>query len=291
MTLTASELDAERSRGRIAGVATVVAGVLVAAGLVWGGLVNRDRPDKGDAARLRYFDHHAGALIGSSVVRAIGFLLLIFAVIHLYRATKGRKPEIASVQLVVGIAGAIAFAIGSIGQAVALANEAADFVTQHFQTTQAANDAANDVATEPWPLGMSVTAFAGTIALSFWFVIASLNAMRIGLLTRFMGVLGIIVGPGFIFGFAPPVMVIWLIALGLLFLGFSPRGLPPAWRDGDAIPWPKPGEDAPAEAKQIDGSRNGEVEPVGPAVRKPEAPQDEGQPAGDVTRRKRKRRR
>jgi hypothetical protein len=290
MTMTASELEAERSRGRVAGAAMILAGVLIAIGLVWSGLVNRDRPEKGDAARLRFFDDHAAALIASSTVRAVGFLLLIFAIVHLYRATKARKPEIASVQLVVGIFGAVAFAIGSIGQGIALANEAADFVTRHFPSTQAANDAANDVATKPLPLAMSVTAFAGTIALSFWFVIGSLNAMRVGLLTRFMGVLGIIVGPGFIFGFAPPVMVLWLIGVGILFLGHWPQGLPPAWERGKAIPWPKAGEGAVPEAEPTGGSRNGEVEPVGAGVRKPAQEQEAEQPAG-APRRKRKRRR
>jgi hypothetical protein len=266
------------------------AGALIAVGLVWSGLENRDRPDKGDAARLRFFHDHDSALIAASVVRAVGFLLLIFAVVHLYRATKARRPQIASVQLVVGIFGAIAFFIGTIGQGVALGNEAADFVTQHFPSTRAANDAAKDVATEPWPLAMSIMAFAGTIALSFWFVIASLNAMRVGLLTRFMGVLGIIVGPGFVFGFAPPVMVLWLLGVGVLFLGYWPQGLPPAWEKGEEMPWPRPGEGTVTPTEQQGGSRNGEVEPVGPGVRKPVPEGEAKQPAG-TTRRKRKRRR
>ena len=60
---------------------------------------------------------------------------------------------------------------------------------------------------------------------TLWFVLGSLNAMRVGLLTRFWGILGVIIGPGFVFGFAPPVMVFWLIAIGVLFLGRWPRGL------------------------------------------------------------------
>ena len=51
--------------------------------------------------------------------------------------------------------------------------------------------------------------------------------MRVGLLTRFMGVLGIIVGVLFIIPLGsslPIVQAFWLCALGALFLGRWPRG-------------------------------------------------------------------
>ena len=57
--------------------------------------------------------------------------------------------------------------------------------------------------------------------------------MRVGLLTRFMGVLGIIVGVLFIVPLGsslPIVQAFWLVALGVLFLrplavgGSRPRG-------------------------------------------------------------------
>jgi hypothetical protein len=69
----------------------------------------------------------------------------------------------------------------------------------------------------------------------------SLNAMRVGLLTRFMGVLGIIVGGLFIIPLGaslPIVQAFWLVAIGALFLGYWPPGVPPAWVTGEAQPWP-----------------------------------------------------
>src|ERR671934_143337 len=68
----------------------------------------------------------------------------------------------------------------------------------------------------------------GSLVLAAWFVLGSLHAMRVGLLTRFMGVLGIVIGPGLLI--LPPipfVMTFWLIGVGLLFLGRWPRGVPP----------------------------------------------------------------
>jgi hypothetical protein len=275
-------------------VATIVGGVLIGAGIIWGGLANRDRPDgkDDDAERLEFFHDHAGELIATSALRALGFLLLGFTIVHFQRANKGRKPDLASTPLVVGLFGAVALAIGSIGQAIALGNEASDFIARNFASAQAAEQAAEDAVKQGLPLATSILAFAGTIAISFWFVIGSLNAMRVGLLTRFMGVLGIIVGPGFIFGFAPPVMVFWLITVGVLFLGFWPRGLPPAWESGEAQPWPGRGqpEEPPGagELEDVGGSRNGEVEAVGPGVR----PASDGESSGSApARRKRKRRR
>jgi Domain of unknown function (DUF4386) len=295
MTMSQADLTEERRRGRIAGAATIAAGALIGAGIVWDGFANRDRPDgkDDDAERLRFFDDHSVELIAANGLRSAGFLLLAFTIVHLQRATKARNPELASVPLVIGLAGAIALGIGFVGHAVALGAEASDFATRQFATPAAADKAAEDAATQGLPLLSGIFAFAGTIAVSFWFVIASLNAMRVGLLTRFMGVLGIIVGPGFIFGFAPPVMVFWLIAVGILFLGRWPRGVPPAWEAGVAVPWPSRGRRSEPDEEAVEpapGSQNGEVEPVGPGVRKPEPEQGPGS-SSPASRRKRKRRR
>jgi hypothetical protein len=70
-------------------------------------------------------------------------------------------------------------------------------------------------------------------------VIISLNAMRVGLLTRFMGVLGIIVGVTFVLPLDQQgiIRVFWLGALGFLILGRWPS-VPKAWSTGEAEPWP-----------------------------------------------------
>jgi hypothetical protein len=84
--------------------------------------------------------------------------------------------------------------------------------------------------------------FAQTIGLAFAFVMLSLNAMRAGLLSRFMGILGIIVGALTVLPILPQglpvVQMFWLGALGVLYLGVWPGGRGPAWETGEAIPWP-----------------------------------------------------
>ena len=294
MTLSTIELGEEHRRGRIAGIATIVGAILVAGGTVWDGLVNRDRPDgsNDDAERLQFFDEHAGEVIAANGLRAFGFLLVLCTVVHFHRTMKARNPELPLIPLVIGLLGVVMLALGIAGRAIALANEASDFVTRDFATSAAADRAAEDATARGLPLITGVLAFTGTLAIAFWFVLASLNAMRVGLLTRFMGVLGIVVGAGFVFGFAPPVMVFWLIAIGVIFLGYWPRGLPPAWEAGEARPWPgrEEQQDAVAEElEEVSGSQNGEVEAVGPGVRGPGS--SEPEQAAGATRRKRKRRR
>jgi hypothetical protein len=70
--------------------------------------------------------------------------------------------------------------------------------------------------------------------------------MRTGLLSRFWGSLGMALGIATLFGLII-FTLIWFIYFGLLVLGKVPGGRPPAWEEGEAVPWPTPGEQAAAE--------------------------------------------
>jgi hypothetical protein len=284
MAMSASEIAAERRRGRLAGVAAIAAGLLFSIGLLWSQFVINDRPENNAPAQLRFFDRHAGELLSASAIRSLGLLLLVFVALHLYKATKARNPQQNPVVAVIGVFGPLAAAIGTFAHDVSLAFAAADFTDRDFQTIDGAKDLTGSALLDV-TVGLGI---AGTVALAFWFVTGSLNAMRVGLLSRFMGVLGVIIGPAFLFNLVPPVTAFWLIALGTLFLGRWPRGLPPAWERGEAIPWPSmAGPDAQPVGEDESGSRNGEVDPVGPGVRKPQPEQE----AASDTRARRKRRR
>ena len=76
-------------------------------------------------------------------------------------------------------------------------------------------------------------------------VMISLNAMRAGLLTRTMGILGMFAGGAIIlFGPSQPLLPLWTAFLAPLFLGRWIGGQPPAWVTGDAEPWPSAAADA-----------------------------------------------
>jgi hypothetical protein len=134
------------------------------------------------------------------------------------------------------VAGAVATVIGVIVGQIALDISVSDFAGARDHTTAAAHDALQPGAA----VAAGFIAFLGHVALGFGMVLISLNAMRAGLLTRFMGVLGIIAGVFLAFPFfpVPVVQAFWLIALGVLILGRWPAGNPPAWETGRAEPWP-----------------------------------------------------
>ena len=133
--------------------------------------------------------------------------------------------------------GAVGFGVGRAVSEVARYVGAHNFVDAADKTNSAATDALSPTATLVGQLIWETSA----LALGFAIAIISLNAMRVGLLSRFMGVLGVIVGVA-----VAPILpidqqgiirVFWLAALGVLFLGRW-RNMPKAWATGEAEPWP-----------------------------------------------------
>jgi hypothetical protein len=273
----------ERRRGRLTAVPALLSAALFAAAAIWSQSLSNDAPQRNTPALLRFFDRHSSQLIGSSTMRGLALLLLVPVTVYLYRATKARRPEEPQFVLVMAVYGPVAAGIGTIAVGVALAIVASDFTGKQFQTIKAADDAFRTVQL------IGLLSFSGSLALAIWFVKGCLDAMRVGLLNRFMGVVGVAMGPGLVlasslFQFLLPV---WLLAVAALLAGLSVRGRPPAWDAGEAVSPPSARERF-GEALEDSGLRttpNGEVEAVGPGVR-----QAEGDP-GAPRRRKRKRRR
>ena len=122
-------------------------------------------------------------------------------------------------------------------------------------------------------------------------MLVSLNAMRTGLLTRFMGALGIVVGIFQIIavgGSLPLVQTFWLVVLAVLFAGRRPGGDPPAWRTGKAEPWPTAQEAAAARRASQETAAPAEPEPDPEPEPEPVRVPAGAQPA--ASKRKRKRR-
>jgi hypothetical protein len=101
----------------------------------------------------------------------------------------------------------------------------------------------------------------GVLALVFGMIYTSLWCMRLGLLTRFWGALGMAFGLFLIIPLFPPIpgLVLWFAVTGLMLAGLWPRPLPPAWAAGEAIPWQRPGDDLgpPPEERGPSGTVEG----------------------------------
>jgi len=174
-------------------------------------------------------------LIGA-VINAVGLLSLAVVLSFLWRATKARKPGFSVAVRSVAIAGGILAAVSGIVYQVMIALVAHKFVTTGQQTYSQAHHLTSSTTLLVLPL----VGQAAELLLAVSIVLISLNAMRVGLLPRLMGYLGIFVGVLFLFPIGSPVPVIqagWLCALGYLFFGRWPSGLPPAWTTGEAVPW------------------------------------------------------
>ena len=162
--------------------------------------------------------HPAVPILGA-IIYGLGSLAIFFAMAYLFRATRARRPGMPQIALILAAVGSVGFGVGRAVSEIARYLGAHSFVDAADKTNSAASDALSPTATLVGQLIWETSA----LALGFGIAIISLNAMRVGLLTRFMGVLGVIVGVA-----VAPILpidqqgiirVFWLAALGMLFLG------------------------------------------------------------------------
>jgi hypothetical protein len=203
---------------------------------------------------LRVASEHHSQVLTATVIQCIAVALLAPPLWYLYHAVRARRPQIPPAARYLAVIGPIAQAIiTAINQVVYL--NVADRVTHHLAADPMVAHLANDYATNQLKsitVVQSIGLAAG-LTIAFALILISLNAMRAGLLSRFMGILGIIVGVLFvlpILGQIPFVEIFWVAALGLLFLDKWPQGgRGPAWDAGEAIPWPTAQDRAAAAAE------------------------------------------
>ncbi|MCP9488324.1 MAG: DUF3784 domain-containing protein [Solirubrobacteraceae bacterium MAG38_C4-C5] len=251
----------EGPRRTPAAIAAILAGLLTIGVSIYSGLLAADRPavsvvetlaplvNTGEppavsprVAILQFEVDTAFDQVLGSVLRALGLLTAGFALRFLIRAARHRKPDIPAFLPTAILLGALVLGVVTVIVALLRLSDASDFLAAEDRSPAAFEELGSGLP--PGPVS-SVLLFA-LFVLAFGYVYGALNAMRVGLLTRFMGVLGIIVGAALIIGsllpFAgsgfPLVQAFWLIGLGLIYLDRWPGGVPPAWSAGEARPWP-----------------------------------------------------
>jgi hypothetical protein len=308
-----------------------------------------------EAEQIVSLHDHAGAVLFSSVMRAIGFFLLPIPMLYLFLATKARNPRVQAAMVGFVFVGPILFGAQGIVQAIGAGQAADEFVRlqdqdaektrsfKYFQnqvdnrpdeidkvTIYTADDsleveqtggefyavpeypsdqesnfdgeftgAGIDSETDsdsgtgpPDALATNTTdndstlqvsqglLFPAVLGLVVLMVYLSLQALRAGLLTRFLGSLGMALGASMILilPIAVLAMLAWTGFVGLMFIGRIPSGRPPAWEAGEAIPWQRPGDEPPGprggdaiegDATEVDGETSGDgQESSGPAPQK-----------------------
>src|SRR3954464_9319520 len=259
------QLDWEARVGRIAGFAAWGAAALIVVALGY-----RIAALPHGANNVREFlpdvQAHKNAFLVSGILTGVGMLAFIPPLLYLYSVTRYRRAELPPVTRILIFLGPILFAICSVWFQFRQAHAADQFMASTVKTKKHAEDV----------LRHSTSAVAGlslgaSIATGLATVLVSMNAMRAGLLSRFMGVLGVILGALFVLPLiaSPVIQLFWLLALGALFLNMWPGGRGPAWETGEAAAWPtaqdklvEGGADADEPEEQPEPDAEAEPEPA-----------------------------
>jgi hypothetical protein len=209
----------------------------------------------------------------AAVVNGIASLFIAWTLTYLYSCARARNTEVKPFVKIVAIVGGVLAAITGVAYAIVVAIKVHQFVTTGSQTYEEANH----LTSSSGLLALQLLGQAAALLLAVSFVLVSLNAMRTGLLSRFMGYLGIFAGVLVLFQIVqiPVVQGYWLAALGYLFSGRWPTGVPPAWRSGRSEPWPSSAEMRARRAAGAGAGAGGRG-----AGRRGPAPKPQPQPAG-----------
>ena len=221
-------------------------------------------------------------LYASTILSTLAVAGACLALLYLYRATKARSPETGKAPVIAVVVALVMYCVGHV------VRDISTWSGVYGIPDDARAEEVRDVASSGFSAVGTLVEQLGTFALALAFVLVSLNAMRVGLLTRFLGILGIIVGGLAIFPVDQPQIVraFWLVAIGLLIGRSTAR--PPAWETGRAIPWPSNQQIREARQQAAQGTNVPPSEPDSPAQRgATDAPAD----GATQVRRKRKKRR
>ncbi|MDX6603430.1 MAG: hypothetical protein QOF13_2632 [Solirubrobacterales bacterium] len=218
----------------------------------------------GDSELLRNVDAHRTAQMISSILQAIGVGLLAAPLYYLFRSANARSERMRGQLVGVIVAAPLFLAALAILSGISTLHAASDFVSNEVphlvakgvalnsdRADEIANETISDAPLRPLAAGFGL---GGQLGFVVAMVYTCLYAMRVGLLTRFWGSLGMALGAvSFIFfQFA----LLWFVYLGILLLRRDSQ--PPAWAAGEPIPWPTAGDKA---AATLDSSPDKDLPP------------------------------
>lgn len=235
-----AQLGWEARAGRFAAVAAFAAALLPLIGNLLLGL-SLEQDAEGSAALILGADENAALVIAAGIVGALGALVLPVPLVYLLRAARARRPRTPSTIGPLAIGASVLAAAAIAIDAVLLADLASGFGGAADRSPEAATELVTGSAyATVFQIRLGLSGVLGVAVL-----LTSLNAMRAGLLSRFMGIMGIAVGVFYVASLIPqvgvsPVLIqlFWLVALGLLLTNRWPGGRGPAWERVEAIPWP-----------------------------------------------------
>jgi hypothetical protein len=222
----------ERRTRPIYAIVAAVAGLLLVA---WVLLTATGAHPKVDEATLRLIveNKRGGRDIAGAIIEMIDTFAIVATLLFLLGAARARNPNVPGWVRPVALVAA-GLSIATVVFTILYVHKAHQFVGSGDQSYQEAQRLAGGSALAVF----QIAGFLGGFLLALVIVLTSLQAMRVGLLTRFTGYLGMISGAVVIIATLFVAEAFWLFSLAVLFAGRWPTGEPPAWSSGEAVPWP-----------------------------------------------------
>jgi hypothetical protein len=227
-----------RVRNRQAAIA-VAAGLLVMAGAIVGLVGPHAKVNELTLGLIT--DHRRGLLdVIAGVLNALFQIATAVTIVFLFRCAKARRPDAPGFMPILAIVGGSLSAVCAIVNPIVLHAKVNTFVSTGAQTY----DEASRLTGGAGLLALQIGAQVGALLLALAVVLIALQAMRVGLLPRPLGYVGIFAGVLILFPIivVPVVQMGWLLAVAYLLTGRWAGGMPPAWRTGNAEPWPSSNE-------------------------------------------------
>ena len=243
-----------------------------------------------------FYDDRAASVLLTALARGVGFIAIGLMLAYLASAVRSRTDAFRGYWIYVALAGGLLGAVATVLFTLGTSAEISSFLDGPRTVDRAEDIGDSSLLVTAQLIGIPGTQAIGlaSLALGLSWVVICLNGMRVGLLTRFMGVLGVICGALIVLPILSPLPIVqtfWLAAMALLLAGRWPNGLPPAWVTGEAQPWPSQAELRSQRQKAQQARRGrGQPEPEPePAPAAPAGPSD-GRAHPSSRKKKRKRR-
>jgi len=196
------------------------------------------------AAEVKYISHHAFVLLAGSVLAAIAIAVVALVLAFLFSAVRFRREETWPAGGPLALLGGAGLALLNLVHEVVRAVKTHSFATGHDLSSHAADRAL--LLAGPASIVITTLAFLFALMLAIGMIAVMVGAMRTGLITRWLRILGIFAGVLFLPFFQSATLQLitafWLVATGILFGGRWPGGEPQAWAAGEARPWPSQAE-------------------------------------------------
>jgi hypothetical protein len=163
-----------------------------------------------------------------------GFIGLAWASGFLAVATRARNPKFRRWMIYLPIIGGVGYGVGALVSLIGRTQAINDLLAGP-RTVEEATASATGLNL----YGGVLQAFSGLV-LAVGLILVSNHAMRVGLLTKLFGFLGIVSGAMLVLCTLPVFNAFWLSGIAMLCFGRWPGGDLPAWKTGNAEPWPVP---------------------------------------------------